>query len=825
MLLFTLVYLTSCVERFPQEIEVDIVMTRLSDPMEWLDSAFLRMGRVWGTLSMKNLSKLEHKDIANIEQDVTVAAALVEHAEDDVAAWNRKKNISIFDILIAVSDGLDAVLQATDDKAKNFDKKEESRDFYEVLNVSKTATPGEIKKAYRKLALLWHPDKCMHSNEDYDIEDPEDRQAFCEKMFVELQTAYQVLSNARLREKYDDGQRDFTASDFSDEDSFPEETTQEDEIPMYIFDDSVEVDSSGWGYAWKLQPDGSRERVRVNVDEIFGTGRAQQQQQNQHRRQERQRRNKGNNEQKKQEFKFTNNENMDQSSPKMKRKRSTRRVSNACKRKHSCIGRASQPRPRVPILGSRQDVHVGVDNVTVKFSLLQSGTRATAVYIVEGDIDNPSSFLCHSYLIGNDLPRAHERASIVVSDLAPGAQYSDFGMIACASPNPPAPWDCHQLDMLECSMKITFKSFRTKLPRISGSVNRGNLDGGSWLLVRRQSATLSNGEHWHACDDDLHGTCCYGPSAHFACSDEEKFSFENQSTISPLISYAFSIPFEKVDYDEFLFSSGDGSQWAIFSRSEILKRQMGRNLRLQVLSSSLFPFPHPITISRNSRPEDPIITLRIHTPSKPRRYTQTSGNESQTEDGFRRDKHLKCGLVLYAESKAYNHHCRFSPVARFGANVWVRKSRPKSTKPRTQALNKTKSRKMVKSNGLPCTNDTAENSVFDLPENVSTSAIEEHIPNGQQTCQRRWGNKIGEFTMLNAITNKRGQNQHSVNITSRRDCQRICSSTWRPTGHFEMDSWSLFLLLTFFFLDFTFGEIEKNKTIYYLLLLFYVKNR
>lgn len=66
----------------------------------------------------------------------------------------------------------------------------EKRDYYEVLGVSKNATKDEIKKAYRKQALKYHPDK-----------NPGNREA--EEKFKEAAEAYEVLSNDEKRSKYD----------------------------------------------------------------------------------------------------------------------------------------------------------------------------------------------------------------------------------------------------------------------------------------------------------------------------------------------------------------------------------------------------------------------------------------------------------------------------------------------------------------------------------------------------------------------------------------------------------------------------------------------
>lgn len=63
------------------------------------------------------------------------------------------------------------------------------RDYYEVLGVGRSATAADLKSAYRKLALKWHPDK--------------NKEAGAEAKFKEINEAYEILSNAEKKAKYD----------------------------------------------------------------------------------------------------------------------------------------------------------------------------------------------------------------------------------------------------------------------------------------------------------------------------------------------------------------------------------------------------------------------------------------------------------------------------------------------------------------------------------------------------------------------------------------------------------------------------------------------
>jgi curved DNA-binding protein CbpA len=81
-------------------------------------------------------------------------------------------------------------------------------DLYAVLGLKKECSDTELKVAYRKLAMRWHPDKCSSSSSVKHMEEAKEK-------FQEIQSAYSVLSDANKRFLYDVG----VYNDEDDEDS------------------------------------------------------------------------------------------------------------------------------------------------------------------------------------------------------------------------------------------------------------------------------------------------------------------------------------------------------------------------------------------------------------------------------------------------------------------------------------------------------------------------------------------------------------------------------------------------------------------------------
>ncbi|KAF0293586.1 DnaJ subfamily C member 7 [Amphibalanus amphitrite] len=83
-------------------------------------------------------------------------------------------------------------------EAKHELKKSKRKDYYKILNLSRSATTDEIKKAYRKQALVHHPDRHSSASEEHRKE--------AERRFKDVGEAYSVLSDRSKRLRYDNGQ-------------------------------------------------------------------------------------------------------------------------------------------------------------------------------------------------------------------------------------------------------------------------------------------------------------------------------------------------------------------------------------------------------------------------------------------------------------------------------------------------------------------------------------------------------------------------------------------------------------------------------------------
>lgn len=116
-----------------------------------------------------------------------------------------------------------------------------SEDYYRILGVGKNASPEEIKKAYRKLALRYHPDK-----------NPNNREA--EEKFKKINEAYAVLGDPDKRSQYDRFGSEGFSQRFSQQDIFRN------------FDFSSIFDEMGFGSPGRKQSGGGRRRPEAFGD-------------------------------------------------------------------------------------------------------------------------------------------------------------------------------------------------------------------------------------------------------------------------------------------------------------------------------------------------------------------------------------------------------------------------------------------------------------------------------------------------------------------------------------------------------------------------------
>ena len=137
-------------------------------------------------------------------------------------------------------------------------KSDDENDYYKILGVTKEATDAEIKKAYRKLALKWHPDK-----------NPNNR-AEAEEKFKKINEAYSVLSDKDKRRQYDrGGDFSFDFGSFNANDIFKDFFGGKDPFADFFSDDGFGGGFGGGSFSFSSfssSSSGSKKTITKTVN-------------------------------------------------------------------------------------------------------------------------------------------------------------------------------------------------------------------------------------------------------------------------------------------------------------------------------------------------------------------------------------------------------------------------------------------------------------------------------------------------------------------------------------------------------------------------------
>ena len=180
-------------------------------------------------------------------------------------------------------------------------------------------------------------------------------------------------------------------------------------------------------------------------------------------------------------------------------------------------------------------------------------------------------------------------------------------------------------------------------------------DGGGWMLVRRVKA----GTKWHPTTDSLLGSqAAYGvwtsdPTADATFGEKYKVRVGRLAVTDSCWGYTTGIPFDHIQYDQFMFATGDGQEWLIADKSEVQSVHKSFPFKANIRMSSLRqyhgkPYQAKWYNRGSSIREDPWISLVDHDVGKTR------------------------GQILYGEASFAGPHAATVLPVHNGANVFVR---------------------------------------------------------------------------------------------------------------------------------------------------------
>lgn len=152
--------------------------------------------RLLKDISFPECNDVTSSDLHNAQQSGLFFKLYVRKADCYVKLDNFEDAVREYNVACEIKPE-DSEIRRTLSKTKNLLKQSLRKDYYKILGIDRSASEVEIKKAYRKLALVYHPDKQAGLTEE--------EKENAEKKFKEVGEAYSVLTDSKKKHLFDNG--------------------------------------------------------------------------------------------------------------------------------------------------------------------------------------------------------------------------------------------------------------------------------------------------------------------------------------------------------------------------------------------------------------------------------------------------------------------------------------------------------------------------------------------------------------------------------------------------------------------------------------------